>query len=247
VFDLSQNIVRRIGRRLPKEYRPTDREGRVEYHLDKFDLPLHQGSWTLMARTNALVQSWAEDLEQDGMLFSINGRRSIPEEVCEAVMVWRRLQAGTPMYTSQISKLYDQMRKNKSTDPLARNGKKLLEAADPEQRYSFEDMRRNFGLRAIGTEDALNVIKMNDAERTYIAALERKGEDIIQPPRIKLSTIHRMKGGEDENVGLYLGSTKAAALSQHPDDEHRVFYVGATRAKENLHIIESGRKYRYEL
>jgi DNA helicase-2/ATP-dependent DNA helicase PcrA len=81
VFDLSQNIVRRIGRRLPKEYRPTDREGRVEYHLDKFDLPLHQGSWTLMARTNALVQSWAEDLEQDGMLFSINGRRSIPEEV----------------------------------------------------------------------------------------------------------------------------------------------------------------------
>ena len=247
VFNLSHGIVRRISHRLPKEYRPTEREGSVQYHLDRFELPLDKGSWTLMARTNALVQGWAEELEQEGVLYSINGRRSIPEEVCQAVMIWRNLQAGIPAYSSQLAKLYEELRKSKSTDPLARNGKKLLEAADPEQPYTFSDLRRNFGLRATGEESALDVLKINSTERTYIEALERRGENIIQPPRIKLSTIHRMKGGEDENVALYLGSTKAAALSHHPDDEHRVFYVGATRTKENLHIIESGRKYRYEL
>lgn len=247
VFDLSQQVVRRIDHRLPKEYRPVDREGSVSYHMDRFELPLDSGSWTLMARTNALVQDWAEELRQDGMLFSINGQRSIPEEVCQAVSVWRKLQRGVPAYPSEIFKLYEEMRKSRKDDPLARNGKKLLEAADPEHRYGFAELRKNFGLRATGEEDALAVIKMNSMERTYIEALERRGEDIIRPPRIKLSTIHRMKGGEDENIGLYLGSTKSAALSPYTDDEHRVFYVGVTRTKENLHVIDSGRKHRYEL
>jgi superfamily I DNA/RNA helicase len=33
--------------------------------------------------------------------------------------------------------------------------------------------------------------------------------------------------------------------SKHPEDEHRVFYVAVTRAKENLYLIDSNKKYRY--
>jgi len=70
---------------------------------------------------------------------------------------------------------------------------------------------------------------------------------VTQEPRIKVGTIHSNKGGEDDNVAVYLGSTRAAAESMFPDDEHRVFYVGFTRAKNNLHVIQSDKRNRYNV
>jgi len=247
VFDLSQRVVQRIHNRFPKAYAPTEREGSVQFHLDRWELPIESGSWTLMARTNALVRDWAEELQSEGYMFSLNGSRSTPEELTEASSTWRHLQEGGAVTPQQASRMYDQMPRKRREDPVAHNAKKLLEAADPTQSYFWADLAQNYGLRATCDHDALQLMKMNDRERTYLRALERRGEDITAPPRIKLSTIHRMKGGEDENIGLYLGSSRAAVDTRFPDDEHRVFYVGVTRARENLHIIESGRKYRYDL
>jgi superfamily I DNA/RNA helicase len=56
-------------------------------------------------------------------------------------------------------------------------------------------------------------------------------------PRIKLSTIHGTKGGEAENVVLFRDLT-AAALKSAGDDLHRVFYVGVTRTKSSLYLVE---------
>ena len=57
-------------------------------------------------------------------------------------------------------------------------------------------------------------------------------------PRIKLSTIHGTKGGEAENVVLLTDLTYAAIQSSQVDDLHRVFYVGVTRTKNNLYLID---------
>ncbi len=56
-----------------------------------------------------------------------------------------------------------------------------------------------------------------------------------------------MKGGEDDNCVVFLASTKASVRSKHPDDEHRAFYVGITRARKELHILDTDKTYRYEL
>ena len=61
-------------------------------------------------------------------------------------------------------------------------------------------------------------------------------------PRIRISTIHKAKGGEADNVALLLDSTKACVESLDQDSEVRTFYVGATRAKQSLHLIESTTK-----
>jgi DNA helicase-2/ATP-dependent DNA helicase PcrA len=68
------------------------------------------------------------------------------------------------------------------------------------------------------------------------------GEELRKNPRVKLSTIHSAKGGEADNVLLILDNTKTIrdALDKSfdkQDEEHRVWYVGVTRTKQNLYIM----------
>ena len=66
-----------------------------------------------------------------------------------------------------------------------------------------------------------------------------KGEKLSEEPRIWLSTIHSIKGGEEDNVVLLtdLSLNTQKSYDRNPDDENRLFYVGATRTKKHLHII----------
>ena len=57
---------------------------------------------------------------------------------------------------------------------------------------------------------------------------------------IKVSTIHGSKGGEADKVLLMQDLTNAAleTFSHDPDELHRLFYTGATRAKRELHVLD---------
>ena len=70
--------------------------------------------------------------------------------------------------------------------------------------------------------------------------MRRNGENLQGAPRITISTIHAAKGGESTNVVLLPQLTVATEEGFHknPDDEHRLYYVGVTRTKNNLHIVE---------
>jgi DNA helicase-2/ATP-dependent DNA helicase PcrA len=63
-----------------------------------------------------------------------------------------------------------------------------------------------------------------------------------EPPRVRVSTIHSAKGGEADNVVLIPDITpRVFNWLQSPDgydDECRVFYVGITRARNNLYVME---------
>ena len=82
------------------------------------------------------------------------------------------------------------------------------------------------------------VLDIPDTERVYIQSVLRAGEEVWEDPRIRLSTIHKAKGGEADNVVLFLDSSKACQTLSDQDCEKRVFYVGMTRARQNLHLIE---------
>ena len=92
------------------------------------------------------------------------------------------------------------------------------------------------------------VLDVQAKERVYITSVLSSGDKFDEEnPRIVLSTIHKAKGGEAENVALFLESTKACCTMGDPDGERRVFYVGATRAKENLHVIDNHEaKWKFE-
>ena len=75
---------------------------------------------------------------------------------------------------------------------------------------------------------------------TYIRNMRANGEMINKNPRIKMSTIHGAKGGDADKVLLMQDLTGAAleTFSNDPDELHRLFYTGATRAKRELHVLD---------
>lgn len=62
-------------------------------------------------------------------------------------------------------------------------------------------------------------------------------------------TIHSAKGTEADNVVLLsdISARVESNVYTNKNDEVRVFYVGATRAKNNLFIIYPQSKYSFKL
>jgi len=81
---------------------------------------------------------------------------------------------------------------------------------------------------------------LDNMTENYIRNMRANGEMINKNPRIIMSTIHGAKGGEADNVLLMQDLTGAAleTLSHDPDELHRLFYTGATRAKRELHVLD---------
>ena len=101
--------------------------------------------------------------------------------------------------------------------------------------------------------EEFDVLALGDHLSQYLRRIELMGEDVTKDPRIKIGTIHSMKGGEDDICVLYTGISKFIEETSSIEGEHRVFYVGVTRAKRVLHIVEpplyerGQRNYRYEI
>ena len=71
----------------------------------------------------------------------------------------------------------------------------------------------------------------------------------MKKARIKVSTIHSVKGEESMNVVLYTDIERIIYESalKDPDPEHRTFFVGVTRAKENLFLMQPTSEYQYNI
>ena len=246
VFSLANSVVRRIDYRYQKDWNPMERHGDVQFHSKWYDIDVDQGSWTIMGRTNKIITKIAHQLRDDGYLFRINNKLSINETMLEVMNIWNALAEGKVVSHDALIKLYEAVPKAGDNAVVKRGSIKSLSALDPEGLYGYDILVENHGLIAGMDTPAADIVNMSKEDRRYVAALQLRGES-LKTPRIKLSTIHRMKGGEDDNIMLFTESCWPAVNNPDQDDEHRVFYTGITRAKENLHIVDHEAKYRYDI
>jgi hypothetical protein len=117
--------------------------------------------------------------------------------------------------------------------------KKSLLLLNKESFYSLEECKNKYGLKINYVwYDAFN--NAPSKKVSYIRKMRQNGEQLNKKPRILLSTIHGVKGGEADNVVLLtdLSRQTLREYERVPDDVNRLFYVGATRTKEHLHIVE---------
>ena len=150
----------------------------------------------------------------------------------EAVTDWEHLRQGQLMSYKQIEKIYSYM----SPEHVDKN---KLKGMVKESFYGIDALTKDHGLKTKKVWfEAFN--EAGQQRVNYLRKMRANGEKLNKPPRIKLSTIHAAKGGECQNVVLLTDQTRTTmnTYEKNPDDENRLYYVGATRTKENLHIIE---------
>lgn len=248
VHTLSAQLASRISRRHPKEWRSTDHEGSINYHMGVHEIDMSEGSWTVMSRTMANLNKLGEQLEGAGILYKKNGRLSFDEDNLKAMHLWEDLQNGEFISPAEASKLYECLPKRGEAARVKYGMAKTLQECDPLKPLTHKALVDEHGLLADIGMPSEDLLKLSSDEKQYLKAIKRRGGITIDPA-IKLSTIHRMKGGEDQNIVLMtdMGYMPHKTLQETPDDEHRVFYTAVTRTKENLHIVDAESKHRYPL
>lgn len=245
VHVLANKISARIKSRRTKEYHPRmDEEGGVHYIQDIDQIDMSEGTWLLLARNVFLLERYVMHCIERGYFFASRVQSPIREEALLAIKTWETLRRGSFVRAEHVKIIYSFM----SVRTRVKWGcKKKLDEVPDEQGLCLEDLLKNYGLQT----DALWRValdKLTQQEQDYVVMALKKGEKLLTEPRIRINTIHGAKGGEAENVVLLSDMSWRThnESEKDPDSEHRVWYVGITRAKKNLYVVSPESKYCYE-
>ena len=230
VHELASRCIGQVRSRIHKSWLPRKETGLVRWEPSIELIDMEKSDWLVLARTNYLLEQIDEYCRNEGWFFEVKGRPSISESKVRAVLNWQKLQLGDSLPLSECVNLlkFVNVRRANSLDVL-----------EIDAMMTLTSLKERFPELPEGDwYDALTGLSPKDI--SYIRAMLRRGEKITKEPRIRLSTIHAAKGGEATNVVLLTDITNRVykTYQQNPDDENRVFYVGLTRAKENLYLIE---------
>jgi DNA helicase-2/ATP-dependent DNA helicase PcrA len=239
VHELAQKITHPIKARYIKAFAPRQEEGTIKRVRALNHVPLtNDGSWLWLARNSISLPLVEQVLRKNNLPYITKAGSSIKQIHVQAITAWEDLRKGEAVPVNQIHLVYDHI---KVGSGITRAAKTLLNriAKDFDKTLTLAELKENYGLTTDAIwHDALTGIKIE--QREYYLAMMRRGVKLHQQPRHIISTIHGAKGAEADNVVLMsdMGANTYAAYSKNPDDERRVFYVGVTRAKQNLFVVE---------
>jgi len=231
VQQIADQILNRIpdNRRIKKQWASRPEGGSVDHITSIEDVPLHEGDWLILARTNDKLIKLKSILKEMAIYFEIKGRKSYKTRLYTAVKHYTRWTNGDKLSLSECKDLFEFL--------------ELEQELKEERMYDLKEF--NYSIE----DQWYEVFKSDPEECLYIREMLRNKEELSKPARVKLSTIHSAKGGEATNVLLILDNTKKIreAVDKNEDkhdEEHRVWYVGVTRTKQNLYIMTPKREDR---
>ena len=238
VHDFAMKIIERVSNRIHKEWKPKTVEGSVRIYESFEDVDLSKGEWMVLTRTRHMLDAIEETLKTRGLYFENKFKKSFEKDIQDAAIDWHNLLKGQLLNSKQLENIAKYMGPNHWH-------KKKMKGMVKESFYGIDQLVKDYGLQMkLNWFEAFNDCSTDRKE--YIRAMRRNGESLKDNPRIQLSTIHSVKGGEKQNVVLLTDLTHNTnkAYEKNPDDENRLFYVGATRTKENLHVIQPKDDYK---
>lgn len=242
VHTTATRILKQIKQRVPKEFLPRPNIGSVLQHTSVEGLPIPDGPWLWLVRNRYLLTALQQRLEQLGLVYAAHGHSSVHPVHQQVIYAWERLRAGKPISGDEARQVYKYLR----TRIDVKHGFKLLPGLADEQPVTERELREQHGLIAQGTWfEVLHGISIH--RQHYYRKLLRRHGSLKLPVSVHLETIHGAKGTEAEHVALFLDMSRRTFDEQalSPDDEHRVWYVGATRARESLHLVQAQGRYPY--
>lgn len=239
VYDTAQSIVSRITNRIPKVFSPRDEVGQVDMLASLDEAGLEEGRWLVLVRNRFLAAQVAELCLREGILYE--GLNDSPARwpSVKAAVSWEALRKGKSISGEESREV---MRMGGFTVDI--QSTKLVTAR---KEVLLADLKKCGVTDTRPWFEALTKIPSDEAE--YIRAMLRRGEKLKEKPRVKINTIHGAKGCEEDNVLLLVDQSYRTwnGAERDPDGETRVFYVGATRAKKRLAILQPQTRYFFNL
>ena len=237
VHNVAMGIINKIRNRIDKTWKPKVHEGSLSRYDEFEQIDMSNGEWLVLARTKYMLNDLEESLYRDGRYYVNKFKRTKEKELHYAAQDWENLRKGQPLAYKEVERIYSYMKDNTDKNKL----KGMLKDGS----YNIDTLKKDYGLK-VDTPwfEAFDDAPSRDVN--YLRKMRKNGEKLNEAPRITLSTIHGAKGGESQNVVLLtdLSENTMKAYERNADDENRLFYVGATRTKEHLHIISPKQEYK---
>jgi len=233
IHELSQKIINKVQNRFKKEYKPRPEEGILKRYSDMTQVDMSEGKWLILSSANYFLDDAKDLCEIQGWYYQYRGINSVSLKLLLALSNWEAWRKGAHLNHLEIRNIYEYVGSN--VLPGFKKGKTL----HSDDKYTLKQCQEKHGLITdkvwYGAFEGLDTITEN-----YIRNMRANGEKIDKNPRITMSTIHGAKGGEADKVLLMQDVTNAAleTFSHDPDELHRLFYTGATRAKKELHVLD---------
>jgi len=238
IYAKSLEVLSQIETRLNKPWKAKDVDGELfeHYHLDNIDFT--ERNWMVLAQTNKLLDEIGSHFFRIGMRFKRKGNNILTNNILQSYRTWIRLQKGEIVKGEEVITMYETFLRFK--DGHVAHGFSSGKSLDGIEYVSLNELKKDHGLLASGSWEQF---KINEDTKTYIKTLLKKGDDLMSEARIELSTIHGSKGRECDNVVLFIDyGTENQWLpfreaERNPDAQHRLIFVGITRAKQRLYIM----------
>ena len=233
IHELSQKIIGKVQNRFSKEYKTIPEAWILKRYSDITQVDMSQGNWLILSSANHFLEDAKDLCEIQGWYYQYRGINSVPLKLLLALNNWEAWRKGAYLNHLEIRNIYEYLGSN--VLPGFKKGKTL----QSEDKYTLKECQEKHGLTTdkvwYEAFEGLDTITEN-----YIRNMRANGEKINKNPRIIMSTIHGAKGGEADKVLLMQDLTNAAleTFSHDPDELHRLFYTGATRAKRELHVLD---------
>ena len=217
VQDVSEIITARIeGLRATKNYLPRDEEGLCSKINSLENLDLFSQDWLILTRTLSRAKEVCDLLKVKGLYYENRHQKSYNTKLYKAIVDHNKWLNGETITDTARADIIEYL-----------GNRELIKD------------RMNYNLKWFECFDNAPA-----DDKIYIRLMLSNKEKLNDEARIKVSTIHAAKGGECKNVILVLDNAKKIREATTKsiikrDEEHRVWYVGCTRAKRNLYLMRA--------
>ena len=205
-------LDRIAGIRKHKKYLPRPFEGESSYINNLGQVNLKEGKWLILSRTKSNLLSIMEELRRKNIYYQSNKGKSFTVSLYKAAVSYTKWKMFEPIEPTEINDINEY----------------ILNSADWSREKEWYDV----------------FYQADQKEVLYIRNMLADGEKLNQDARVFVSTIHAAKGGEEDNVilSLHQSSKVQKGIKQSvdkQDEEHRVWYVGISRARNNLYKLKA--------
>lgn len=236
-------ILSRIKTRQPKSWKPRKGDaGSFQMYGDYSYIPFNKyrdETWFVLARSDFMLDEVRWWMKSIGEVYRDESGWSISHPIALKIMTIIKLKAGLKVPVKSLRRAIWSSNLNYNVIDLVH----LPTKGDVTAEFAGLDLK-NIDPISIFAKSIGNAEELDYYQRAFAVH-----KDFLETPKIELSTIHKAKGREADNVVVLLDQTgnilDAAMLD--PDNEHRNWYVAVTRAKKRLFCVMSSAVHGYEL